>query len=47
MKFYKQKKPFKNLFIIFNKKVVEQPQIQKPNEFNLFAPLKKKKLINY
>ena len=47
MKFYKQKKSFKNLFITFNKKVVQQPQIQKLNEFDLFTPLKKNKLISY
>lgn len=47
MKFYKQKKPFKNLIISFNYKFVRQPKIKKSNEFILFTPLKKKELISY
>ena len=42
MKFYKQRKSFKNLFISFNKEIIRQPRITKPNSLGIFTPLKKR-----
>lgn len=47
MKFYKQKTPIKNFLVSFSNTSVKHPRITKPNDFLLFYPLKKNRLITY